>query len=241
VFLRSLLHWSRNGNPVPQSPSGSGSASSPRELYRPLPISQIPNSASSHQLANTLIDAYFTNYHTTYPFLHEATFRAQYSELVKRPEKHVWHMLLNTVLALGAWTIGDEGSDLDDLFYREASRYSHDHSIFESASLSLVQALLLLSNYVQKRNKPNTGWNYLGLAVRMALSLGLHREFPEWSISMLQREMRRRVWWGLFIFDSGASMTFGRTILLPESDMMDVRPVLNVPDEVCEDLTGCSL
>jgi transcriptional regulatory protein GAL4 len=42
--------------------------------------------------------------------------------------------------------------------------------------------------------------------------------------------MRRRVWWGLFIFDSGASTTFGREILLPED--VDVKPVFNLPDEV---------
>jgi transcriptional regulatory protein GAL4 len=82
---------------------------------------------------------------------------------------------------------------------------------------------------VQKRNKPNTGSNYLGLAVRVALSLGLHRELAAWQIGLLEREMRRRVWWGLFIFDSGASCTFGRNILLPEE--VDVKPVFNIPDE----------
>jgi transcriptional regulatory protein GAL4 len=82
---------------------------------------------------------------------------------------------------------------------------------------------------VQKRNKPNTGSNYLGLAVRQSLSLGLHRELAGWRIGLLEREMRRRVWWGLFIFDSGASTTFGRHILLPDDD--DVGPVTNIPDE----------
>jgi transcriptional regulatory protein GAL4 len=98
----------------------------------------------------------------------------------------------------------------------------------------MVQGLLLLSNYAQKRNRPNTGWNYLGLAVRMALSLGLHKEFPNWEITPLQREMRRRVWWGLFIFDSGASITFGRPVLLPESGIMDASTVLNIHEEVSQ-------
>jgi transcriptional regulatory protein GAL4 len=62
------------------------------------------------------------------------------------------------------------------------------------------------------------------------LSLGLHRELAGWKIGLLEREMRRRVWWGLFIFDSGASTTFGRHILLPEDD--DVGPVTNIPDEL---------
>ena len=193
---------------------------------------QILGSTISHQLMSSTIDAYFANYHTSYPFLHEATFRAQYAELVQRPEDRTWNILLYTVLALGAWTAAGDNSDLDDTFYQKASSYLQDQSIFESANLSIVQALILLSNYTQKRNKPNTGWNYLGLAVRMAVSLGLHRELPEWNISLLQREMRRRVWWGLFIFDSGASITFGRAILLPEPSMIDVKPILNIPDPV---------
>lgn len=185
-----------------------------------------------HQVMSQLLDTYFANYHVSYPFVHEGTFRAQYNELIPRPDKRSWEMLVYTILALGAWTLGDAQTDLDEVLYQKASSYGQDNSIFESASLTLVQALLLLSNFAQKRNKPNTGWNYLGLAVRMALSLGLHRELPQWGISLLQREMRRRVWWGLFIFDSGASTTFGRAILLPQREMIDVKQVLNVHDQV---------
>lgn len=141
-------------------------------------------------------------------------------------------MLLNSILTLGASTAKDEKDGTDHHFYRKAVSSWQDQSMLESGSLALVQALLLLSNYTQKRNLPNTGWNFLGLAVRMALSLGLNREMPKWNISLLQREMRRRVWWGLFIFDSGASLTFGRPSLLPERDMMDVQLPLNIPDEV---------
>lgn len=193
---------------------------------------QLTNDAFSYQLVNGLIDAYFSNYHRCYPFVHEATFRAQYNGLIQRPDHRAWQMLLNTVLTLGAWSIGDSRSDLDTVFYRKARSYSQDESIFESGSLTLVQALLLLSNYAQKCNKPNTGWNHLGLAVRMSLSLGLHRELPEWDISHFHREIRRRVWWGLYIFDSGASITFGRAILLPSAGIMDVKPVLNIADQV---------
>ncbi|KAM5350001.1 hypothetical protein ACJ41O_006506 [Fusarium nematophilum] len=109
--------------------------------------------------------------------------------------------------------------------------YREDECLFESANLAFVQALILLSNLSQKPNKPNTGSNFLGLATRMALSLGLHRELPGWNIGLLQREMRRRVWWGLYMFDRGASTTFGRPILLPDTEAMDVRSVLNIHDE----------
>lgn len=202
------------------------------QATEPPPLHQLLDSAPPRHLMNSLVEAYFLYYHTTYPFVHEATFRAQFNEQIPQPKGHAWSMLLNAVLALGAWSIGDESSNLDDSFYQVAIRYSQHISIFETGSLTIVQALLLLSNYTQKRNKPNTGWNYLGLAVRMALSLGLHREFPDWRISPLQREIRRRIWWGLFIFDSGASLTFGRPTLLPDASLMDVKLALNIPEEV---------
>lgn len=97
-------------------------------------------------------------------------------------------MPLYTILTLGAWTLGDEQTDLDEILYWNASSFGEDDSIFESVSLTLVQVLVLISNFTQKCNEPNTGWNYLGLAVRMALSLGLHRELPEWDISLLQTD-----------------------------------------------------
>ncbi|KAH7374177.1 putative fungal-specific transcription factor [Cadophora sp. MPI-SDFR-AT-0126] len=197
------------------------------------PFLEPPLSGVSEQV---FIDAYFLYYHTAYPFLHEATFRAQYSGELPRPKGKTWPILLNSVLAIGSWCVGDDDSTIDRTFYQEVnSLWQDDASVFEVGNLALVQALLLLSNYTQKTNKPNTGWNYLGLAVRMALSLGLHKEFPEWKISPLQREMRRRVWWGLYIFDSGASITFGRPVLLPEASIMDTNQVLNIHEE---DLTA---
>lgn len=193
--------------------------------------SQLISSAPTGLVEQAFIDAYFLNYHNSYPFVHESTFRAQYHEQIPRPHGAAWHILLNTILALGAWCIGDDSSDLDIAFYQEARNYLQQCSVFEMGNLTLVQALLLLSNYAQKRNKPNTGWNYLGLAVRMSMSLGIHKEFPSWKISLLQREIRRRLWWGVFIFDSGAAKTFGRPILLPEETIMDAKQVLNIHEE----------
>lgn len=185
-------------------------------------------------ITDTLIEAYFTYYHSCYPFIHEATFRAQYLGLSPRPREDVWEILLNAVLALGAWCINTETGSADLSFYQNA-RMRLNGGVLETGSLPLVQALTLWSNYVQKRNKPNTAWNYLGLAVRMATGLGLHRDFPGWKSSPLKQEMRRRAWWGLFIFDSGSAITFGRPIMLPEQGVVDTKMVLNIEDD---DLTA---
>ncbi|KAH8901530.1 lactose regulatory protein LAC9 [Thozetella sp. PMI_491] len=228
-FLRSLLFWLGDRQPSPtvrqENPGFPGS------LDQSITSSRLLNAVTSHQVMDKLIDSYFSIYHLTYPFVHEATFRAQYHEIIPRPPQRSWQMLLYTILALGAWCLNSGQPDLDDHLYHCAISFGEDDSMFESANLTFVQALVLLSNLAQKRNKPNTGWNFLGLATRMALSLGLHRALPEWNISLLQREMRCRVWWGLYTFDSGASTTFGRPILLPGRNEMDVQYVLNIPDK----------
>lgn len=186
----------------------------------------------SRQVETKLIEAYFEHYHVVYPFVHEPTFRAQYHEIIQRPVSASWKLLLSTVLALGSWSSGQTQTELDEQLYRRSISLGEDESIFEIANLTTIQALVLLSNLAQKRNRPNTGWNMLGLATRMALSLGLHREHPSWNVGILHQEMRRRVWWGLFLFDSGASTTFGRPILLPDHNSMDTHHILNIDDEV---------
>ncbi|PNP86639.1 hypothetical protein FNYG_00029 [Fusarium nygamai] len=229
-FLRSLLLWTGHSRPF--------MGSSP-EVLRPYAgvesSSQLSNSVTSRQVVEQLVNGYFEVYHRSYPFVHEPTFRAQLHEVIQRPNRRSWQMLLYTIMALGAWCLNNDNAELDDELYHLALSFGDAECLFASADLTFVQALILFSNLSQKRNKPNTGSNFLGLATRMALSLGLHRELPEWNISLLQREMRRRVWWGLYMFDSGASTTFGRPILLPGEEAMDLRPVLNIDDE---DLTS---
>lgn len=229
-FLRSLLYQIGHTNSVATT-NLLQTGQSPLTIPDFEASAALAHSLSSRQAMDRLLDAYFSVYHLTYPFVHEATFRAQYHDVIPRPRS--FDILLYTVLALGAWCLNDPNSQLDYSLYQQAMSFREDETLFERANLTFVQALILLSNLSQKLNKPNTGSNFLGLATRMALSLGLHRELPDWDISLLQREMRRRAWWGLYIFDSGASTTFGRPILLPGKESMDVRPVLNIHDEVC--------
>lgn len=82
--------------------------------------------------------------------------------------------------------------------------------ILEKGSLSYVQALVLMANYLQKRNKPNSGFVLIGIGFSMALAIGLHREFGLPRTTPFTMELRRRAWWTLFIFVSGAQLTLGR-------------------------------
>lgn len=134
------------------------------------------------------IDAYFTYYHVEYPLVHEATFRAQWNEVIPPPTGPGWQILTHVVLALGAF-VSFRPMEAVDYFLERALAYVNVDCL-EVGNLTLVQAFTLLSNITQKRNKPNAGSIYLGIATRMATSLGLHRELPSWNISLFEREVR---------------------------------------------------
>lgn len=43
--------------------------------------------------------------------------------------------------------------------------------------------------------------NQIGLALRMAISLGLHQEVSDQAISQIERDRRRRAWWSVYSLD----------------------------------------
>lgn len=183
------------------------------------------------KVQSRFIDSYFTYYHTSYPLVNKPKFYLNLNS--KGP-------LLYAILALGCWSIYGESTNYDLYYYNKAKALllQNDSNVFESGNIELLTALILLSNYVQKRNKPNTGWNYLGLAISMAISLGIHKDInlkPDSTNQdikdfIIDAEVKRRVWWCLYMFDSGAAITFGRPSHLPNYDSIDVKLPANISD-----------
>ena len=202
--------------------------------------------SSPVQLAS-YVDAYFQTYHLCYPMgnqamlsnialahsgiVHEPTFRAQLMEVIPRPSHQAWQVLLYVIAALGAFSSAKRSTDVDLVLFKEAENY-FSIDLLETGSILLVQATALMANYLQKRNKPNSGYNYLGLARHMAMGIGLHKEWNYSNARLLNLEEKRRTWWCLFVFDSGATITFSRPMDFPTGGI-EVDLPLNVHDCVC--------
>ncbi|PYH88242.1 hypothetical protein BO71DRAFT_488915 [Aspergillus ellipticus CBS 707.79] len=168
-------------------------------------------SSVERRRANALryLDDYFAFYHPAYPILHEGTFRARVSGALAKPRDGSWPILYNIVLAVGAFVGDSQGTKADIPFFKEARKHL-SMDVLEKGSLSYVQAIVLMANYMQKRNKPNAGFILIGIGWSMALAIGLHREFGMPSTSPFTMEIRRRVWWTLFVFVSGVQLILGR-------------------------------
>ena len=204
-----VLNTSPSQDKLSRARAGRSSSSTSR---RPVPLYEQPN--PTRHIADVMIESYFNHCNISYPVVHEPSFRAQYSEVIERRNGLSWRILAYIVAAIGAYAMAS-GVDAPDLPLFEQARAMFHWNCLESGNLTLVQALSLMSNYLQKRNKPNSAFNCLGLASRMAMGIGLHKEFPSWNIFPLRMEIRRRVWWCLSVFDIGATITFVRPIVWP--------------------------
>ncbi|KAJ5122030.1 hypothetical protein N7448_003160 [Penicillium atrosanguineum] len=200
----------------------------------PTPKAQSPQALSVNlqreippQKIEAYIGDYFSEYHISYPLVHQGLFMAQYHEIVPRP-KYGWTVLMYMVAALGAFMSATAPND-DDLVLYQCARSHLSLEILEVGSLTLVQSLSLISNYLQKRDRPNSSHNYLGLAVRMAYGLGLHKDHPNTEGNLLYREIRRRTWWCLFIYDVGSTITFSRPLAIPSAGI-DAKLPLNISE-----------
>ncbi|KAL8942828.1 MAG: hypothetical protein Q9216_001443 [Gyalolechia sp. 2 TL-2023] len=99
-----------------------------------------------------------------------------------------------------------------------------------TTELVILQAFAVFLICVRRHDDTRFVWTLTGLLIRLAQSLGLHRDGEQFGLSPLETEMRRRLWWTLIHVDLRASEDHGSdpTIL---DQTFDTRFPLNINDE----------
>ncbi|KAI5801062.1 fungal-specific transcription factor domain-containing protein [Pyronema domesticum] len=164
------------------------------------------------------ISQYFQNTNVLYPYLHQPTFVQTYEHALKdgfTKVRRTWLALLNLVMAMGARTSTETDVSTEEkyktaeLFYRRGYALCNGYFL-RLASLDAVNLLLLMSHYLQSTRKPVQCWTTHGLAIRVAIQMGLHSTQALQRFPPLEREMRKRSWYGCVLLDRTLCMTFGR-------------------------------
>jgi proline utilization trans-activator len=76
------------------------------------------------------------------------------------------------------------------------------------------------SFYSHALNRKNNAYTYAGLALRLSVSIGLHRNITYGpTISPAEIENRRRVWWTVYTFDRLCSAKLGHPISIRDEDI----------------------
>ncbi|KAM5353126.1 hypothetical protein ACJZ2D_016988 [Fusarium nematophilum] len=179
-------------------------------------------------LTDRFLACYWDFVHPLFPLLQKHSFVAKYERLwlpnqrlSMGVEDMVFLSNLNLTLAIGCQFCKDiessEQHTMADQFF-DRSRHVLRYDILGSTSLSVVQWLLLTAVYCQSTKHASRCWNSLGLAIRIAQSLGLHTEHPARQAKcQLECEMRRRLWHTCVVLDRLLAMTFGRPCMIGAS------------------------
>lgn len=179
-----------------------------------LGLNMDPTALPPPDIGQRLIESYFNHVHPLMPMIDEQEFWHMY--LYTNRKDTPWLALLNIVLALGA-VASPTSNNTDHLIFSHRVRAQFSLELFGSGNLFVLQALGLLTGYyLHWLSRPNEANALMGAALRMAISMGLHREFstsPTPGAAEIPVEIRRRTWWSLVCLDTWSAMTTGRPSL----------------------------
>ncbi|OJJ08559.1 hypothetical protein ASPVEDRAFT_34701 [Aspergillus versicolor CBS 583.65] len=202
-------------------------------------VSPVPD----ERVARALHDAYFEHDHVPYPFLHRATALAildkTYQDVSFAQDAFSCYSF-NMILAIATASVykfdRESLPDAETYHLRAAERLNE---VLQRGDTQALQAMLLLCQYRMVNSVQDTStsmWHLVGVAARMCLELGLHREqvyqVPKHrgdSSVVVAHEIRRRCFWSVIAMDRIVSITLGRplAIRLQDTDVALPNPSLD--------------
>ncbi|KAH6953982.1 fungal-specific transcription factor domain-containing protein [Ilyonectria sp. MPI-CAGE-AT-0026] len=186
------------------------------------------------RISDRYLQSFWDIVHPVFPILHRPTFTRFY---VDDP---VMLATLNLVLAIGCRftqcvDLGSRALQADQLYQRARALVPID--CLDIVSLPIVQLLLLTAVHLQSTMYSSRCWNMVGLAMRVAQSLGLHLNQKSATRNQLEREMRRRIWYTCVTLDRLMCTTFGRPAMLSHSSLVPL-PLMIDDEHLLEDGEG---
>jgi len=104
----------------------------------------------------------------------------------------------------------------------------------ESHSLHNIEAMTLLVLY-NLRSPSNSGiWYMVGLAMRSAVDIGLHREAYSAKLGIYEVQLRRRLFWSIYYLDRVVALSLGRPFSIADRDI-DVSLPYDIDDSIHTD------
>lgn len=176
-----------------------------------------------------------TSFHCIYPVVLEKELQEHYESLWASPDlPRKPSALVDSVLAVcilyGTSFLGGDEEDADCpthapgggslpgySFYRRAQRLlAHE---LERPSLMTLQAYIYCVIFLQNASLINTAHAFLGQAVTVAQTLGLHLQ-PSDDVPPHQQDLHARIWWTLYRIDCQMSVALGRPSLIPSAEVL---------------------
>ncbi|KAM3077732.1 hypothetical protein ACMFMG_007055 [Clarireedia jacksonii] len=189
------------------------------------------------EVADVLVESFFDRVHPNFMLFHRGSFQQRYEimwsqrNLLQQDFEAGWLCCVLMALVLGAQALEQH----EDSYVEPQRRHvewveSRVYQLLSSSSLVNIQALLLLQLHQHNFSERNTAFMMLGAASRMAMNLGMHREGATESLDPIEREVRRRVWWTIYLFEQNQCTILGRPCAIDDTEISVRFPDENILD-----------
>lgn len=101
----------------------------------------------------------------------------------------------------------------------------------ETRSVENVEAMTLLVVYHLRSASSQGVWYMIGLAMRTAIDLGLHRKANEINLDPITAQMRRRLFWTVYYLERVVSVSLGRPFSIADRHI-DLPLPVDIDDDV---------
>jgi hypothetical protein len=208
-------------------------------------ITGIPSEANS----NVLFRCWMSGVHCYVPLLHPPAVLEKYNQFWtwykagrlsgEPPPEPDFLCVLYTIWYAGSVSISLRGlrkwfkdttrAALSARFHDQATRCLTLTNFPRNPSIYSLAALLMLQVIPAKEEEPLTISLFVSLALRVAQTMGLHREPSLFGITPWKAETRRRIFWQIFQLDTFVSVTSGLPPMMND-EYFDTRPISELKD-----------
>lgn len=205
-------------------PNPSTGTSQDRISWGPTGLAKLLQPFPPKPVCDRLFQAFMNYVHPLIPLMHIPSFESAYDEFwswrLTRPAQDISQSILHrnpsflplliSVLSAGSITIHEPWSDRVGQKLRglipEALRvigFPHYPSVYS------LMAYILANSTMIREEDAFSSCSFVAVALRIAQSMGFHRDGTEFELDPISTEERRRVWWHLMHLDTMTSIAQG--------------------------------
>ena len=89
---------------------------------------------------------------------------------------------------------------------------------YEDDRICLIQTFIICTFWWEGPNENKDAWYWLGVALSLSRTIGLHQSSPNSTMTSAERRLRKRLWWALVTRDTIGSFGLSRSPRISDTD-----------------------
>lgn len=191
----------------------------------------------SNEQADALLEIFLSNVDPMTRIIHKPTLIRRFDNHVREANPLAFAIFYSAINSMSSSTvIGKFNAKKESLLeqFQQGLEMSlaRDHFLTTS-SLEVLQGFILWLTCITKEDDMGKAWTLLGLAIRIGLNQGLHRDpslFPVGSMDVVTIELRRRLWHQICHLEFRAAECKGQEPTVADDDFTTLLP-RNINDD----------